>query len=113
MAAWYQHQTGERSGDLLGAILYAVAYLVVSVVVLAAALFTGRQALRRNDPELLWLSGVLAVVGGLQHLILLGLPALCGGLLALRAANRSVPRRNGSLWGAMRRCFAATDETRK
>jgi hypothetical protein len=105
MDAWYHRQTAERSGDYLGVILYAVAYLTASLVVLCAALITGRRALRRNDPELLWLSGALAVVGGLQHLPLLGLSAVWGGLLALRAANRNCPRPHGTFWDAMRQSW--------
>jgi hypothetical protein len=101
MQAWYYRQTAERSADYLGMILYAVVYLLVSVAILGAALVSGRRALKNHDPELLWRAGALAVVGGLQHLLLLGLPALCGGILALRAANRSSLRQPRSLASAI------------
>jgi hypothetical protein len=98
MHAWYHRQTAERSADYLGMILYVVVYLLVSVGTLGAAWVSGRRALKNHDPELLWRAGVLAVVGGLQHLLLLGLPALFGGILALRAANRGSLRPPRSLW---------------
>jgi hypothetical protein len=110
MGAWYHRQTAERSADWLGVLLYAVAYLAVSLVILSAALLAGRRAIQRNDPELLWLAGVLAVVGGLQHLPLLGLPALWGGLLALCAANRSSPRQPRVLCIALRHTWTRGGE---
>jgi hypothetical protein len=36
----------------------------------------------------LWVAGVLAVLGGLQHGVLIGLPAVCAGLMATRASKR-------------------------
>jgi hypothetical protein len=101
MHAWYHRQTAERSADYLGVILYTVVYLLVSLGTLAAAWVSGRRALKKHGPELLWRAGVLAVVGGLLHVLLLGLPALCGGLLALRAANRSSPRPPHRLWNVI------------
>jgi hypothetical protein len=89
LASWYAGRAAERSTDFLGALLYAGVYLTASLALLAAALICGRRALQRGDAGLLWYAGVLAIVGGLQHPWLIGLPAVAAGVLAVRAAHRA------------------------
>ena len=88
----------DRSLDFLGAACYGGVYLLAS---LAGAGSRGRSAAGEGSsattPISLWRAGVLAAVGGLQHIVLLGLPALAGGILAMRAANRRTPRPAGTL----------------
>ena len=80
-------------------------YLVVSLIVLVAAAGVGLRAIRKRDRERLWQAGVLAMVGGLQHAVLVVLPAVVVGILALRAVKRTskVPVR--TLWGDIGRSW--------
>jgi hypothetical protein len=105
VANWVLKQTADRSLDFLGAACYGGVYLLASLLVLAAAVVCGRRGLQRDDPDLLWRAGVLAALGGVQHIVLLGLPALAGGMLAVRAANRRTPRPAGTLVEAIRQSW--------
>jgi hypothetical protein len=105
VANWVLKQTADRSLDFVGAACYGGVYLLASLLVLAAAVVCGRRGLQRDDPDLLWLAGVLAAVGGVQHIVLLGLPALAGGILAIRAANRRTLRPAGPLVEAIRQSW--------
>ena len=105
VATWLLKQSADRSLDFLGAACYGGVYLLASLVVLAAAVVCGRRGLRRDDPELVWRAGILAAVGGLQHVAILGLPALVGGILAIRVANRRTPRPAGTLVKAIRQSW--------
>ncbi len=105
VANWVLKQSADRSLDFVGAACYGGVYLLASLLVLAAAVGCGRRGLQRDDPDLVWLSGVLAAVGGLQHIVFLGLPALAGGILAMRAANRRTPRPAGTLVEAIRQSW--------
>jgi hypothetical protein len=91
LAAWLGRDSAGRSVEFLGFFVYALVYLALSLAVLATAVVWGRRALKNNDPELLWRAGALAIAGGLQHFYLIGLPAVAGGILAIRAANRHGP----------------------
>ena len=102
---WVLKQSADRSLDFLGAACYGAVYLLASLLVLAAAVVCGRRAIRRDDPELLWLAALLAGVGGLQHIVLLGLPALAVAVLAIRAANRRAPPPAGTLVMAIRQSW--------
>jgi hypothetical protein len=105
VAAWLSKQSAERSLDFLAATCYAGVYLLASLMALTAAVVCGWRARKRDDPELLWQAGILAVAGGWQHAAILGLPALVGGILAIRSANRRVPRPAGTLVGAIRQSW--------
>jgi hypothetical protein len=105
VAHWVLKQSADRSLDFLGAACYGGVYLLASLLVLAAALVCGRRAIRRDDPDLLWRAALLAGVGGLQHVVLLGLPALAGAVLAIRAANRRTPPPAGTLVEAIRQSW--------
>jgi hypothetical protein len=105
VSTWLLMHSADRSLDFLGAACYGGVYLLASLVVLAAAVVCVRRAIQRDDPDLLWRAGMLAAVGGLQHIVLLGLPALAGGVLAIRAANRRTPRPAGTLVEAIRRTW--------
>jgi hypothetical protein len=105
VATWLLKQSADRSLDFLGAACYGGVYLLTSLLVLAAAVVCGRRAIQRDDPDLLWRAGILAAVGGVQHIVLLGLPALAGGILAMRAANRRTPRPAGTLVQAIRQSW--------
>jgi hypothetical protein len=105
VANWVLKQSADRSLDFLGAACYGGVYLLASLLLLAAAIVCGRRGLRRDDPELLWRAGILAALGGLQHIVLLGLPALAGGILAIRAANGRTPRPAGTLVAAIQRSW--------
>ncbi len=105
VANWVLKQTADRSLDFLGAACYGGVYLLASLLALTAAVVCGRRAIQRDDPDLLWRAGVLAALGGLQHVVLLGLPALAGGMLAVRAANRRTRRPAGTLVEAIRQSW--------
>jgi hypothetical protein len=105
LAAWWGRDTAGRSMDFLGFFLYALVYLALSLAVLATAVVWGRRALKNNDPELLWRAGALAIAGGLQHFYLIGLPAVVGGILATRAANRHSDRTGRPFWRTIRQSF--------
>lgn len=64
-------------------------YMGVSLLALAVALVSGLRACRERDPGKLWRAGVFATLGGLQHILLVGLPAMWAGVAAIRAANRA------------------------
>ena len=102
---WLLKQSADRSLDFLGAACYGGVYLLTSLLVLAVALVSLRRGMRRDDPDLVWRAGILAAVGGVQHVVLLGLPALAGGILAIRAANRRTPRPAGTLVAAIRQSW--------
>lgn len=94
LSVWYFKASTDRTVEFLGVTAYASVYLVASLLTLAAALLAGRRALRHRNPELLWLAGLLAVIGGLQHPVLIGWPALIAGVRAMAAANLArVPNR--------------------
>ena len=105
VAHWVLKQSADRSLDFLGAACYGGVYLLTSLLALAIAVVWLRRGLRRDDPDLLWRAGILAAVGGLQHVVLLGLPALAGGILAMRAANRRTSRPAGTLVAAIRQSW--------
>ena len=105
VANWVLKQSADRSLDFVGAACYGGVYLLASLLVLAAAVVCGRRGLQRDDPDLVWRAGILAAVGGLQHIVFLGLPALAGGILAMRAANRRTPRPAGTLVEAIRQSW--------
>ena len=105
VAHWVLKQSADRSLDFLGAACYGGVYLLASLLVLAAALVCGRRAIRRDDPDLLWRAALLAGVGGLQHVVFLGLPALAGAVLAIRAASRRAPPPAGTLFEAIRQSW--------
>jgi len=96
LSMWYFKASTDRSVDFLGVVAYGSVYLVTAMVTLTAALLSGRRALRQGHPNLLWLAGLLAVIGGLQHPVIIGWPALLAGVWALRAAHRSRPPRGGA-----------------
>lgn len=62
-------------------------YVVVSFIALTLALILGRCAIGNSDRKGVWSAGLLAVAGGLQHAILVGLPAVIAGIMAMRAAR--------------------------
>lgn len=70
-------------------------YMGVSLLALVVALASGLRACRERDPGRLWRAGVFAILGGLQHILLVGLPAMWAGLSAIRAANRASAKRRG------------------
>ncbi len=83
-------------------------YMGVSLLALSMALASGLRACRERDPGRLWRAGVFAILGGLQHILLVGLPAMWAGVSAIRAANRASAKRRGpctllgeihSVWG--------------
>jgi MFS family permease len=90
LSTWYLRASTDRAADFVGVVVYGAVYLVASLAALAAALVCGRRAIRNHDRDLLWHAGVLALIGGLQQIFLLGWPAVIGGIVAIRAADRRV-----------------------
>lgn len=64
-------------------------YLAVSLIMLILAILKERQARRDSDVEQLWSAGLFAVIGGGMHAVLIGLPAIAAGCLALREVSRT------------------------
>jgi hypothetical protein len=88
LSSWHFRSGSDRSADFLGVVVYGGVYLVASLAALLAAIVCARRAVHRRDRDLLWQAGVLALIGGLQQIVVLGWPAIIGGILAIRAANR-------------------------
>jgi len=94
LATWYYHASSDRSAEIVGLIVYGAVYLAAALAALVAALVCGWLARRRADRDLLWLAGVLALIGGLQQFVVLGWPAIAAGVMALRAAKRPAAAEN-------------------
>ena len=106
VATWLLKQSADRSLDFLGG---GLLWRRLPADVAIGAGSRGRLAAAERSSaiilDLLWRAGILAAVGGVQHIVLLGLPALAGGILAMRAANRRTPRPAGTLVQAIRQSW--------
>lgn len=63
-------------------------YMTSSLVMQIIALREGKFAIAGSDSDRLWRAGLLAIVGGLQHFVLIGVPSVIGGFLAVRCAHQ-------------------------
>lgn len=65
-------------------------YLSESLGLLVVGLVEGIRALGRSpNPDRLWRAGLFAILGGLFHAVLVGLPAIIAGIIGVRSANRA------------------------
>jgi len=77
-------------------------YLIMSLAIMVAAVVNARRAHRTGDLPTLRRAGTLAILGGLQHATLVGLPAIWACVSAIRGANRAEQRTSPSVWQQVR-----------
>jgi general stress protein CsbA len=62
-------------------------YVAFSLLLQLVALLHGRRALAHADISGMRLAGICAVAGGLQHGIIMGIPAIWAGVILIKTAN--------------------------
>lgn len=62
-------------------------YILVSLIAFAFSLLTGITAIKKSDTNKAFCAGVYALLGGIQHLGILGVPAIIAGIKLLKYSS--------------------------